>query len=329
MLENLGLSGFALSGADAGGFAGTPQQDLLTKWLEIASFQPIDRDHSEKGTGDHEPWVGGAEAESIRRRFIEERYRLMPYLYTLAEEASRTGMPIERPLFLEFPDAASDHHPLDVDQQAAGEFLLGPDILVAAPPYPDKLDSYGIEFPSAGWYDYWTGQPVKKPAPAVLTPNAPVSPADLVPLRVWIRPELASLPVFVRAGAILPIAPLVQSTNETPQGPLTLRLYVGDACDGHLYLDDGKTYDYKKGASLRMDFHCELTADRLQVRLGEHKGSYPAWWQQISIEIYGWSPRKHTARLDGRNIDAAVTSSSGKLVLTIPDNGRGAVLELE
>src|SRR5260221_827387 len=151
MLENLGLSGFALSGADVGGFAGTQQQDLLTKWLEIASFQPIDRDHAEKWTGDHEPWVGGAEPESIRRRFIEERYRLMPYIYTLAEEASRTGIPIERPLFLEFPDAASDHHPLDVDPQAAGEFLLGPDILVAAPPYPDKLDNYGIEFPSAGW----------------------------------------------------------------------------------------------------------------------------------------------------------------------------------
>jgi alpha-glucosidase len=329
MLENLGLSGFALSGADVGGFAGTPQQDLLTKWLEIASFQPIDRDHAEKGTGDHEPWIGGAEPESIRRRFIEERYRLMPYLYTLAEEASRTGIPIERPLFLEFPDAATDHHPIDVDPQAAGEFLLGPDILVAAPPYPDKLDNYGIEFPSANWYDYWTGQLVKRPAPAALAPNAPASPADLVPLRTWIHPELASLPVFVRAGAILPIAPLVQSTNETPQGPLTLRVYAGDACAGHLYLDDGKTYAYKTGASLRMDFHCEVTADGLRVRLGEHEGSYPAWWQQIRIEIYGWSPRKHTARLDGTSVEAAMSSSPGKLALTIKDNGRGAVLDLE
>jgi alpha-glucosidase len=329
MLENLGLSGFALSGADVGGFAGTPQQDLLTKWLEIASFQPIDRDHAEKGTGDHEPWIGGAEPESIRRRFIEERYRLIPYLYTLAEEASRTGIPIERPLFLEFPNAASDHHPIDVDPQAAGEFLLGPDILVAAPPYPDKLDNYGIEFPSANWYDYWTGQLVKRPAPAALAPNAPASPADLVPLRTWIHPELASLPVFVRAGAILPIAPLVQSTNETPQGPLTLRVYAGDACAGHLYLDDGKTYAYKTGASLRMDFHCEVTADGLRVRLGEHEGSYPAWWQQIRIEIYGWSPRKHTARLDGTSVEAAMSSSPGKLALTIKDNGRGAVLDIE
>jgi alpha-glucosidase len=329
MIENLGLSGFALVGADVGGFAGTPQQDLLTKWFEIASFQPIDRNHSEKWTGDHEPWVGGVEPESIRRRFIEERYRLMPYLYTLAEEASRTGVPIERPLFLEFPDAASDGHPIDIDLQASGEFLLGPDILVAAPPFPDKLDTYGVEFPSPNWYDYWTGQPVQKPVPVAPEPNAPSGSFDHVPLTARIRPELASLPVFVRGGAILPIAPLVQSTNETPQGPLTLRIYAGDDCVGRLYLDDGKTYAYKKGANLLVDFHCEVTPDGLRVHLSEHRGSYPAWWRQISIEIYGWSPRKDTASLDGSSIGSAIAFSPGKLMITIPDNGGGAVLDLK
>jgi alpha-glucosidase len=328
MLENLGLSGFALSGADVGGFAGTPQPDLLTKWFEIASFQPIDRDHTEKGSGDQEPWVGGPEPESIRRRFIEERYRLMPYLYTLAEEASRTGLPMERPLFLEFPNAASDRHPIDLDLQAAGEFLLGPDILVAGPPYADKLDSYGVEFPSADWYDYWTGQRVPKPAAGDPAPNAPLGP--VVPLTLWIHPELASLPVFVRAGAILPMAPLVQSTGEKPQGPLTLRVYAGDACAGRLYLDDGTTYAYKTGASLRMEFRCEITGDgSLRLHLGEHQGSYPAWWRQVRIEIYGWSPRERTARLDGSDIDLAMVASSGSSVVTIPDNGVGAVLELK
>jgi len=328
MLENLGLSGFAMSGADVGGFAGTPQQDLLTKWFEIAAFQPIDRDHTEKWTGDQEPWVGGAEAEAIRRRFIEERYRLMPYLYTVAEEASRTGLPIERPLFLEFPDAARDHHPIDIDLQASGEFLLGPDILVAAPPYPDKLDNYGVEFPSEDWYDYWTGLPVKKPAAAVSTPNAPVSPGDLVPLTIWMHPELNSLPIFVHAGAILPIAPLVQSTNETPQGPLTLRVYAGDSCAGHLYTDDGRTYAYKNGASLQMDFRCQITGDGLRLDLGEHKGSYPAWWREIQVEIYGWSPQQRTASLNDRIIDRQIDSSPGKLTITIPDNGKAAVLEI-
>jgi|HubBroStandDraft_4_1064222.scaffolds.fasta_scaffold01027_5 alpha-glucosidase len=331
MIENLGLSGFALTGADVGGFAGTPQPDLLTKWFEISSFQPIDRDHAEKGTGDHEPWSSGAEAEAIRRRFIEERYRLMPYLYTLAEEASRTGLPIERPLFLEFPDAASDLHPIDIDLRATGEFLVGPNLLIAAPPYPDKLDTYAVEFPSAEWYDYWTGQRVPKPAAADPEPNAPISPTDLVPLTTWIHPEVASLPVFVRGGTILPVAPLVQSTDEIPQGLLTLRVYVGDACAGHLYVDDGKTYAYKNGGSLRVDFNCEVTAEGLRLNVSKHQGSYPAWWHEIHIEIFGWLPREHTASLDGRTIDMGGGSASNNsgLGLTIPDNERGASLELK
>lgn len=323
MLENLGLSGFALSGADVGGFAGTPQPELLTKWFEIAAFQPVDKDHSEKGTGDQEPWIGGDSAEAVRRRFIEERYRLLPYLYTVAEEASRTGLPIERPLFLEFPEAARDRHPLDIDNQAAGEFLLGPDILVAAPPFPDKLDSYGVEFPTPKWYDYWTGKLVQR-----LAPLPPVS-DEQVPLTVLIRPELESLPVFVRAGAILPVAPLVQSTNEIPRGPLTLRVYAGDECAGHLYLDDGTTYAYLQGESLNIDFRCEITPDRLRLKLGEHKGTYPAWWKEIRVEIYGWSSRKNSARLDGTEINAPSEVSADRIALSVTDNGKGAVLEIE
>ena len=104
MLENLGLSGFGLSGADVGGFAGTAGAELLTKWLEMGAFQPIDRDHTETGTGDQEPWVGGAEQEAIRRRYIEERYRLMPYLYQLADESSRNGLPMLRPTVSRVPE---------------------------------------------------------------------------------------------------------------------------------------------------------------------------------------------------------------------------------
>lgn len=137
------------------------------------------------------------------------------------------------------------------------------------------------------------------------------------------------MPVFVRPGTILPIGPVVQSTNETPHGSLTLRIYAGNACAGHLYLDDGKTYAYRNGPSLRMDFDCQVTADSLRLRVGEHIGSYPAWWRQIGIEIYGWQPRKHIARLDGSIVDAAIRSLAGKFELTIPDNGRGSVLEVE
>jgi alpha-glucosidase len=325
MLENLGLSGFAFSGADVGGFAGTPQKDLLTKWLEVAAFQPIDRDHTEKNSGDQEPWVGGADAEAIRRRYIEERYRLMPYLYTLAEETSRTGLPMVRPLFLEFPDALPDRHPIDVDASASQEFLLGPDLLIAGAPFPDKMDDYDVEFPSAQWYNYWTGEKVGKPA-ALKGNGQPQSSSGPV-LTTRVRPDLATLPVFVRGGTILPLAPLTQSTMDTPQGPLTLRIYTGDHCHGSLYLDDGATYNYRRGEYLRMDSSCQLNSTGLEVHLGPHQGSYPAWWKEVRIEVYGWSPQKDQVAVQSSTATLPLEKSVNCVSVTVPDNGRGVDLQ--
>jgi alpha-glucosidase len=327
MLENLGLSGFAFSGADVGGFAGTPTTELLTKWLEAAAFQPIDRDHTEMGTGDQEPWVGGPVQESIRRRFIETRYRLMPYLYTLAEEASRTGLPMVRPLFLEFPDAAQDKRPLDLDIPASGEFLLGGDLLIAPPPFLDELDRYEAEFPTMAWYDFWTGEKVTAQPKANADPAQPAAPA--IPMTASLVPSLATLPVFVRAGAILPMAPLVQSTNETPQGALTLRVYAGDDCRGSLYSDDGKTYAYQHGDFLRMSFACKVEDHALSVHISAHDGSYPAWWKNLRVEIYGWKANVQTVQLNGKAMHTAVESSPNALAVTIPDDGRGLDLRLQ
>jgi alpha-glucosidase len=329
MLENLGMSGFAFSGADVGGYAGTATPDLLTKWMEISAFQPIDRDHTEKGTGDQEPWIGGPKQEAIRRHYIEERYRLMPYLYTLAEESSRTGLPMVRPLFLEFPDAAADGHPLDVDLPASAEFLLGSDLLIAPSPFPEEPDDYAAELPSWDWYNYWTGDKIAVPGTPAGKRSASVGPAGQLPLAVHIHPQLDSLPVFVRAGAILPVEPLVQSTDEIPQGPLTLRVYAGSHCGGDLYLDDGKTYAYLHGAYLRVKFNCEITPDGMHLQIGEHEGSYPAWWKQICIEIYGWTPKQSLARVNGNTMPIPIEHRPQGAIATVTDDGKGVELQLK
>ena len=156
-LINLGLSGFAMSGADVGGFAASPQPELLTRWLEVAAFHPIDRDHTAIGTLPQEPWENGTPEDlSLRRRYIEERYRLLPYIYTTADEMSRTGLPIMRPLFLEFPKGNGDGQPIDLS--SGNTFLLGPSLLVAQSPYPDEMDDYTVALPPGGWYDYCTGR---------------------------------------------------------------------------------------------------------------------------------------------------------------------------
>jgi alpha-glucosidase len=324
-IVNLGLSGFAMCGADVGGFAGSPPADLLTKWLELAAFQPIDRDHAAKGTRPHEPWVDGPEQLAIRRHYIEERYRLMPYLYTVAEEMSRTGLPIMRPLFLEFPDATTDGHPLDLD--APGEFLFGPDLLVAPNPSPEEIAPYEVHLPPGVWYDYWSGDRLDQHS---LTAAQDLEQRDRKqpdkPL--MITPVLKDLPVYVRGGTILPISPLVQSTNEIPQGPLTLRVYAGPNCSGDLYQDDGKSFAFRTGTYLRLHFTCQVNLDgTLAVHIDAQQGSFVPWWKELRIEAFGWTPKRRVAIAEQRT--STMTQSGSAWVLTIPFHATATDLILE
>jgi alpha-glucosidase len=330
MLENLGLSGFALSGADVGGFAGSPQPDLLTKWLQLAAFQPIDRDHTASGTNDQEPWANGPAQEAIRRRFIEERYKLLPYLYTTTEEMSRTGLPIVRTLFLEFPNAARDLHPIDLD--APGEFLFGPDLLVAMPSYPDEVDKYEVQLPPGIWYDYWTGERIDRSAGVESRDGEQLkgvqasAAAAFKPLIV--APSVAALPIYARGGSILPLAPLTQSTMDKPDGPLTLRVYVGDGCKGTLYQDDGVSYKFEQGDYLRMESTCSMEAKALHIHIGPHQGSYPAWWSKIAVEVYGWPFAEAHAEVGGQAVTAARNASTQSWQMLVPDDGRGIDLNI-
>ena len=313
-LENLGLSGFAMSGADVGGFAGSPSPDLLTRWIELAAFQPIDRDHAAKGTRDHEVWVDGPKHEAIRRHFIEERYRLIPYLYTAAEETSRTGLPIMRPLFLEFPNAASDGHPLDND--ATGEFMFGNNLLVAASPSPEEVAPYEVHLPPGQWYDYWTGE---RMAEIKAAGNRDLELRDAPPVNkpIYVTPALSELPVYVRGGSIVPIAPLTQSTSEKPEGPLTLKVYPGAGCEGSIYQDDGTSFAFRDGKFFRQHFTCsEGTDGAVTVHLDAPSGSFKPWWTQLRIEVFGLTSAQHTAKASEEKL--SVEQSKASSIVTLP-----------
>jgi alpha-glucosidase len=324
-LVNLGLSGFSLAGADVGGFAGSPPADLLTKWIEVSAFQPIDRDHSAKGTRMHEVWVDGLVQEAIRRRFIEERYRLMPYLYTVAEETSRDGLPMNRPLFLEFPHAVSDGTPFDLTT-GGGEFLVGSRILVAPNPSPEEVAPYVVRLPPGTWYDYWTGKQFVRAVPGSALDEEQ---RDLVlaEKELSVTPRLDQLPVYVRGGTILPIAPLTQSTAEVPKGPLTLRVFpavlkdTGETCGGEVYTDDGHTFAFRQGAYARIRFTCALAADgSVSVSLGKQEGTWKPWWKAYHIEVVGWTPKTKQAAVDGHN--AALTLADGRWGVTVDANAQ-------
>jgi alpha-glucosidase len=331
-LLNLGLSGFAMAGADVGGFAGSPQPELLTRWLEVAAFQPIDRDHTVEGSNPQEPWENGTPEDlNLRRHYIEERYRLLPYLYSTAEEMSRTGLPIVRPLFLEFPNGSVKGEPLDLSN--GGVFLLGPDLLIAQSPFPDEVDDYTVGLPPVGWYDYWTGARVDAGTGRKAVDNTPVDQPE-----VHIHRTLDTLPVFARAGAIIPEQPLVQSTDEKPQGPLTLRVYpptaIGNDCGGSVYLDDGVSYNFRKGDSLRATFACRLTAQGIVVTVTPHEGDFAPWWQLLSVEVYGASRPAAGATVSAPNSSASTQVSTGfdvehhRITALVPDDGKGLELQV-
>jgi alpha-glucosidase len=140
---------------------------------------------------------------------------------------------------------------------------------------------------------------------------------------------LAQLPVFVRAGSILPLAPVVQSTSETPHGPLTLRVYVGSGCSGGLYQDDGRTYAYQRGVFLRMKFSCEESTAGLRLKISPHQGSYPAWWKEIHAEIYGWMPRQNEVFVNAKKISAPIDHTPQSVGVTFMDSGHGAEVEVK
>ncbi|MDE2252066.1 MAG: DUF4968 domain-containing protein, partial [Gammaproteobacteria bacterium] len=151
MLLNLGMSGFGYAGADVGGYIGAPSPQLLTRWIELGAFMPVFRDHYGKGDARKEPWVDGPQHTAIRRHFIAERYRLLPYIYALAAENARSGAPLMRPVFYDFPEALAA--PCSQDTT----FMLGERLLVAPPPVLESPAHYNICLPAGRWFDYWTG----------------------------------------------------------------------------------------------------------------------------------------------------------------------------
>lgn len=308
-LLSLGISGYPLVGADVGGFVGSPPPDLLTRWVELGAFQPLFRNHTVKGSTDQEPWVHGPEQEAIRKRFIELRYRLLPYIYTAGEEMTRTGIPLMRPIFLEYPQASEFY---DEDR----EFLFGGDLLVA-PAVSEGLDAQEVRLPPGDWYDYWTAEKHTSKE------------------KIYKTPALEEMPLYVRAGTILPEQPVVQDTDERPNGPLEVRVYFpgegpGNECRGSLYLDDGHSFAYQNGDSLRVNYSCQISSDSLLVTASARQGSFAPWWSSLNLHIFGAPHVPKEVRVGDQITHGwSYNANSHSVKLTLPDASRGWTVQLE
>ena len=302
VLLSMSVSGYPMVGDDIGGFASSPPADLLTRWYEVGAFNPIYRNHAAKDTAPHEPWANGPEQEAIRRKYIELRYKLLPYIYTITEEETRTGVPLMRPVFLEYPRA-------EEFQGDDRDFFFGPDFFVA-PVVSETTDPQKVTLPSGEWYDFWTSERHINKEPIAL------------------HPKLDEVPLYVRAGGIVPMQPLVQYTGQTPVGPLELRVYLpsktgpGD-CRGALYEDDGHTFAYKRGEILRMGYGCEVSADRVTVTSTVNVNRFRPWWNSAVLEIYGLTTAPKEVRLDAEALkDWRYDSQTHSLTVVLPNAAR-------
>lgn len=255
IMLNWSMAGMPYTSQDTGGFHGTPSAELYTRWMQSSVFIPVMRSHGMLNLP-RWPWAFGAEPEAAMKKAIELRYRLIPYIYTFAAQNERTGAPLMRPLVLEFPN---DPKTFDMRDQ----WLLG-DRLMAAPVLTEG-GKRQVYLPAGGWFDFNTGAAV--PGNQTLDIEAPL---DLIP-------------TYVRAGTILPLGPIIQSTQLAPVDPLEVRVYPGGDARFSLYEDDGDNYDYQKGAFSEIPMQWN---DRTRTfSLGKRKGGYPGMLATRNITV--------------------------------------------
>lgn len=260
MALNLGLSGQPFCGPDIGGFNGNgPQEpkeraEHFSRWFGIGTLLPFCRSHTGKGNIDKEPWAFGGETEVSCRQALERRYRLLPYYYTLFQQASKTNMPVVRPVF--FAD------PADPVLRAEDDcFLVGSDLLVVPSMQPDHS-------------------------------RIPVEPKGKN--GTWKAVELVgekgnkALPVLkVRPGAIIPMGPVMQWSGEKPLDPLTLLVNLDDSghASGTLYEDSGEGYGYRDGEYLLTTFIAERKGDKVEVSIKGTDGKMKPAPRGMTVQV--------------------------------------------
>lgn len=248
---NMSLSGIPYMHSDAGGFAqGIKDDELYTRWLQFAVFTPVLRPH---GSGvPSEPVFFNDTTKTIVRHFMKMRYQLLPYIYTLTWQAEQNGSPIVRPLLYEYPD----------DERFKTHFetyLFGRDLLIAPVTSPG-LKRMNIDLPQGLWYHFWTRQKIRGGA------------------SVTVNVALESIPVFVRAGSIIPMTESIKTTADFNSRKVFFHLYLpeGDAAlSAEMYEDDGEQFDsYSKGAYELIQIHGNASSGQIALDLNKSGNGY-------------------------------------------------------
>jgi alpha-D-xyloside xylohydrolase len=287
---NFELSGIPYWTTDIGGFVfGHPEdpkyRELFVRWFQYGAFCPIFRVHGTRIPDQNELWSYGPDAESILTSFDRLRYRLMPYIYSMAWMVTKQSYTPMRPLVMDFPE--------DVKAQNIGDqFLFGPAILVN-PVTEQGATTRHLYLPRSKWYDFWTGAACTGPTDI----DAPA--------------PLSRIPLYVRRGSIVPMGPDLEYAEQKPADPIELRVYPGADGDFTLYEDDNNTYDYEKGASAIIPIHWADASHTLTI--GDRKGQFPGMLATRTFQIV-FAGDGHGAGIDPTAQPDQIVQYEGKSV---------------
>ncbi|WP_392535486.1 glycoside hydrolase family 31 protein [Nostoc sp. C117] len=265
MLCNMGLSGVGFVGCDIGGFAGNATGELFARWMQVGMLYPLMRGHSAMSTARHEPWVFGDRVENICREYINLRYQLLPYIYSLFWEAATTGAPILRPLLYHFPNDPQTCTLYD-------QVFLGAS-LMAAPIYRPGIEHRSVYLPLGTWYDWWSGECYEGP------------------IHILAHAPLERMPLYVRSGAIVPMQPVKQYVDESPLDEIRLRIWPGNN-EYQLFEDDGHTSKYQDKSFALTNIRVFTQTSKTVVEIGAREGKWTPPTREAIVELVGFGEQR-------------------------------------
>ena len=297
IMLSMGLSGVPTMHSDAGGFAmGERDPELYRRWLQMAVFSPIFRPHGSVSAPD--PNIAQIESEpvfyddpdkSIIRNFIQLRYRLMPYVYNIAYESVRTGAPFVRPLF--FNDTSDSNL-----YKASDQYYFG-NALMVAPVLEKGAKTRKLYLPGGQWYDFW-------------------NPSAIIYGGRWIEVKLTAeqIPVFVKAGSVLPMKSMFNNTNDYPKDQLEWHYYPKEGSHSYaIYEDDGQTaQSLSSGAYEIIRVHAETRGGKHKIKFASNAKIYqgkPAS-REVKWILHGQQATPKLVLVDGKSVDALKAASN-------------------
>jgi alpha-glucosidase len=300
--QRLNISGITFCGSDIGGFIQMPTGELYARWIQLGIFHMFCRTHSSGDHGEQEPWSFGEEVEAIAKKYIELRYQLLPYFYTAFWQHVQDGTPVLRPL--SFLDQLNSETHFRQDEFGVGDSLL------VCPILQSDVEGRWTYLPEGNWYSFWTDELFEGGS------------------EVWSEAPLDCIPVYVRAGSVIPMYPVQQYVGEKQFEELFLHVYLEKrATESVFYEDAGDGYGYQSGEHSIRKF--VVSGEKQQWRLKQESSiGYKGHWNKYSLVVHGLIETPAGVECDGEYLEWSWTAERSILSLLVPQGFESIIIHV-